>query len=348
MSNFDNPFADPSVQDASKPQLAPAYDDFNPFAQMNQPTPQQATTDGQKPLGGAPAPRPVDTIPPGVPAPPTAYTQWENSAAADDLRRRQEELERKAAELERREQEMQRNLQYQARVNNFPPLPSWCPVQSCFYQDISIDIPMEFQKLVRVAYYFWISYSCLLLLNLVGSLTYFIATIHNTISNQSGVTFGLSILYLVLFVPCSFVCWFRPVYNAFQKDSSFNFFVFFFIFFFQFCVLIIQCLGIDGWGTVGFLSSLKLFSEAKNAGTRAAAGIMITIGVIFALAAAVNIIILLKVHRIYRSTGASFAKAQAEFSQGVLSNRSVQQTVGNVAASAARSTFEQNASGTNR
>jgi len=35
-----------------------------------------------------------------------------------------------------------------------------------------------------------------------------------------------------------------------RSDSSFNFFLFFFIFFFQFCYSILQCLGIDGWGTV--------------------------------------------------------------------------------------------------
>ena len=41
--------------------------------------------------------------------PPT----WDQSAAAEDLRRRQEELDRKAAELQRREEEMQRTLQFQ-------------------------------------------------------------------------------------------------------------------------------------------------------------------------------------------------------------------------------------------
>jgi len=42
------------------------------------------------------------------------------------------------------------------RKNNFPPLPSWCPVQPCFYQDLSVEIPLEFQRIVRMAYYFWI------------------------------------------------------------------------------------------------------------------------------------------------------------------------------------------------
>lgn len=34
--------------------------------------------------------------------------------------------------------------------------------------------------------------------------------------SQSGSTFGLSILYFVLFTPCSFVCWYRPAYKAFR------------------------------------------------------------------------------------------------------------------------------------
>jgi len=45
-----------------------------------------------------------------------------------------------------------------------------------------------------------------------------------------------------------------------------------------------------------------------------------------------------QIHRIYGSTGASFAKAQQELAQGVLSSKTVQQTAGNMAASAARAT----------
>lgn len=41
-------------------------------------------------------------------------------------------------------------------------------------------------------------------------------------------------------------------------------------------------------------------------------------------------------HRIYRSTGASFAKAQQEFSTGVMRNEHVQSAAANAAAGAAK------------
>lgn len=72
------------------------------------------------------------------------------------LQRRQEELERKAIELERREQELRNNTS-QARPNNWPPLPAaCCGLQPCFYHDIQLDIPAEFQKIVTNLYRLWI------------------------------------------------------------------------------------------------------------------------------------------------------------------------------------------------
>jgi len=53
----------------------------------------------------------------------------------------------------------------------------------------------------------------------------------------------------------------------------------------------------------------------------------------------------LQVHRFYRTTGASFTKAQQEFAEGVVTNRTVQQTATGVAASAARGAVDQYGSG---
>jgi len=41
------------------------------------------------------------------------------------------------------------------RRNNFPPLPGWFPIKPCFYQDFDLEIPVEFQHLVRTMYRLW-------------------------------------------------------------------------------------------------------------------------------------------------------------------------------------------------
>jgi len=60
------------------------------------------------------------------------------------------------------------------------------------------------------------AYVGVLLINVFGALTYMIASIHNGIDNQSVTTFGTSIVCAILFTPCSFVCWYRPIYKAFK------------------------------------------------------------------------------------------------------------------------------------
>ncbi|MBN3307824.1 SCAM2 protein, partial [Amia calva] len=165
------------------------------------------------------------------------------AAAQANLLRQQEELERKAAELDRKEQEMQnKNLAAGVKENNWPPLPKICPIKPCFYQDITGEIPIEFQRVCKMIYYLWMFHCVTLFLNLLACLALF------TTNSAKGVDFGLSILWLILFSPCAFLCWYRPVYKAFRSDSSFNFFFFFFVFFFQLVVYIIQAVGIPNWG----------------------------------------------------------------------------------------------------
>lgn len=51
---------------------------------------------------------------------------------------------------------------FAVRENNWPPLPSWCPVRPCFYQDFSTEIPADYQRICKMLYYLWMceSSSC--------------------------------------------------------------------------------------------------------------------------------------------------------------------------------------------
>ncbi|TRY65115.1 hypothetical protein DNTS_009670 [Danionella cerebrum] len=199
--------------------------------------------------------------------------------------------------------------------NNWPPLPSFCPVGPCFYQDINVEISQSFQRTVTTLYYYWI-------------LAMF------CVDPNNGVGFGLAILWFLLFTPCSFVCWYRPVYKAFRSDSSFNFFAFFFVFFAQLVLYIIMTIGIPGWGFSGWIVSLAALAKNKAVGV-----IMMMNAVLFTAQAAMGVVLLKRVHSMYRQTDASFEKAQAEFATGVLSNQAVRQAAANATVSAAQGAF---------
>ena len=245
-------------------------------------------------------------------------------------------MERRAKELERREAEL-RNAPYNARANNWPPLPSFIPIQPCFYQDINVDIPVEFQKMVRYLYYLWVSHVSLLLANMIIGLLYMFC------GGDMGQTFGLALFYFIIFTPASFLCWFRPAYKAFRDDSSFNFMVFFFVFFFQFLMSILYTLGIGSTGSCGLITGITTATNSNSTGFQMFVGIlMIIASVAFGLCALADFYLLVKVHRMYRGTGGSMAKAQAEFTTGVMKNDTVRQAAADAAAAGVRQQFSGN------
>ncbi|KAJ6664140.1 hypothetical protein lerEdw1_008355 [Lerista edwardsae] len=264
------------------------------------------------------------------------------SAAQAGLLQQQEELERKAAELERKERELQNNAaSFNLKQNNWPPLPKNCPIKPCFYQDFSAEIPADYQRTCKMLYYLWMSvHSVTLLLNLLACLAWF------TAKSDRGTDFGLSILWFILFTPCAFLCWYRPIYKAFRQvtflvfagsDSSFSFFVFFFIFFCQIAIYIIQAVGIPGWGDSGWIAALSLTGVNLPV-----AIIMMVVAGFFTICAVLSLFLLKQVHSLYRRTGASFQRAQEEFSQGILTNRNFQNAAAGAASTAAQSAFRGN------
>ncbi|NXK66763.1 SCAM2 protein, partial [Sylvietta virens] len=329
------------LQDPSVTQLTNAsqsgLDEFNPFSESSQLTNAARTTPAQPSGHSQPA-----VLQTSVEPTPQAVA----AAAQAGLLQQQAELERKAAELEKKERELQSHAaSINPRQNNWPPLPKRCPIKPCFYQDFSADIPADYQRICKMLYYLWMLHSITLLLNLLACLAWF------SVDNSRGVDFGLSILWLILFTPCAFLCWYRPIYKAFRqvlsfflcngdvslRGRSFGFFVFFFIFFCQIAIYIIQAVGIPGWGDSGWIAAL---SEVH--GNLAVAVIMMVVAAFFTLCAVLSLFLLKQVHSLYRRTGASFQRAQEEFSQGILTNRSFQNAAAGVASSAAQSAFRGN------
>ncbi|XP_073725121.1 secretory carrier-associated membrane protein 2 [Misgurnus anguillicaudatus] len=311
-----NPFQDPSVTQVTNSGID-QIEHFNPFNDSNTGTTVPASSTPSQPA----------VLQPSVEPSPQATA----AAAQANLLRQQEELERKAAELDRREQELQSRGAATGKENNWPPLPKSFPIKPCFYQDFSEEIPSEHQRLCKMLYYLWMMHCVTLFLNILACLAEF------TTSASAGVDFGLSILWFILFTPCSFLCWYRPVYKAFKSDSSFNFFFFFFIFIVQIAIYIIQSVGIPRWGNSGWISAISVVGVNPAVGA-----IMFVVAAFFSVCAAMSVVLLKMVHSHYRRTGASFQKAQQEFSQGVLTNRTFQTAAATAATTAAQSSFQTN------
>uniref|UniRef100_A0A1B6DXV7 Secretory carrier-associated membrane protein n=1 Tax=Clastoptera arizonana TaxID=38151 RepID=A0A1B6DXV7_9HEMI len=334
----DNPFADPSVTQVTKQSsnVQRGLEDYNPFADQTServPTARGAANPPQYQSSQPAVMQAVQELPPPTYAKSGQQTQQPQLSVAE-FQRKQEELEKKAAELARREEEL-RNAPYNVRRNNWPPLPenNCFGLQPCFYQDINVEIPSEFQAIVRNLYYLWMFHAALMLSNLVGALLLLVF-------KAEFQTFAVGLIYMLIFTPFSFLCWYRPAYKAFRNDSSFNFMVFFFIFFFQFVITIFQSLGLPGSGTCGLIKALDTFDGTTKG---IAIGILLlVVAAGFCAAAFMDLILLSKVHRIYRSTGASFAKAQQEFTSGILSNEHVRSAAGSAVSAAVSAQFQQN------
>ncbi|VDO23016.1 unnamed protein product [Haemonchus placei] len=256
---------------------------------------------------------------------------------SDELFRKQEELERKAQELRMREEELNRRQQQQnitaantaQHPHNWPPLPSFIPIEPCFYQDIEVEIPVQFQKTVTVVYYVFLIYVLALTVNVVASLFYMLF---------AGGPVGqllLAIIQLCLFSPCSFLFWFRPVYKAFRNDSSFNFMVFFFVLFFHSIFTLVQTLGVSSYAC-GWINTIETFGVSIPI-----ALIMLVSALCFTAALAGMVYALIRVHKLYRGSGFSIDKARQEFTNGVMADRNVQAAATAATTAAAGAAFQQ-------
>ncbi|VUZ43168.1 unnamed protein product [Hymenolepis diminuta] len=234
-----------------------------------------------------------------------------------DLQRRQAELDERAAQLDLREKQAQQQEAWRlehgyntVEASNWPPFPRWCCFRPIVRIDFNSDIPSNCRWMAQYGHYFWIAYCFLLLLNVIGTLSYLIASKDLSIT---GPLFGVSIAVFTIMTPASFFCWNRPLYKALKKNSSMQFCIFFPFFGIQILIIGIQLLGIDYLGACGWINSLKEMGESPPV-----ASIMIVIAALFTVSEAAAIYLMFRVHMFYRNSGASLRNAKQELAHEVV------------------------------
>ncbi|KAF2883806.1 hypothetical protein ILUMI_22392 [Ignelater luminosus] len=184
------------------------------------------------------------------------------------------------------------------RSKNFPPLPKGCWFKPCFYQDIEVEIPVELHDITRNLFGFWIYHIVINLLNVCGGI--FMLNL---------MIIALGMLYVFLFTIVSYMCWFRPAYNAFSaKNSSMNLVTFLVVSLLQLLIEVVQTIGPDNFGTVGILTVIDKWEETIPILS------MFNMIISFAFGCCVigNIYFIIQVYLIYRASPTSLNQAQNE------------------------------------
>ncbi|CAF3715254.1 unnamed protein product [Rotaria sordida] len=328
-----NPFADSSIQQATASSFSnqQPVNEYNPFAKT-------ATTAQPAPPPPPPSQQPniAAVLPPTQPAtyqspfyassapPPNTVQRPIETPTRVDLsqyERQQAELEQREKRLTDRERALSDSTKLQKREKNFPPLPKFCPCGPCFYQDINIEIPSQFQIWVRYLYYLWLMYSATLFLNMIAALSYFV------VDKNGAATFGLSLVYLFLFIPSSYICWFRPIYRAFSgfilmiklfTAGGSKIAVGLIVMIVTFSFALVAAAGGLLLIKVNGFARLGLMATNKAVGT-----MMIILGSLWSLISLLSVLLTIRVHRLYRQSGASLEQAQREFQSAFVNNPTV-------------------------
>lgn len=324
MNNFDddsNPFAAASPRPATTSSVSnQPTNDNNPFAATA--TPVQPTSPKIQPTTPAaylPTEQPSTYTDMSTPARGSFQQPATTRIDLGDVERRQTELDERERRLAERERAVGSNTIVDS-PNNFPPFPAFCPCKPCFHQDIRADIPPQFQRWLRMVFYLWLIYIIALFFNGLSSLGYMV------LGNKSGlIQFCLSVAYFLVFIPLSYIFWFRSLYRAFRNDSSVFFMTFFLIDFFFVGTNILFALGVIS-GQCGFFTISSVNTDQKGL------KIMIAIsGGIWTLVASLAVLLTIKIHRLYRQSGASIERAQKEFQTTIVNSPTVRNAARDVA-----------------
>ncbi|KAJ2772517.1 hypothetical protein IWQ57_001733, partial [Coemansia nantahalensis] len=239
-----------------------------------------------------------------------------------ELRRREEALAAREQELRMREANVAAMAAGARPALNFPPL---YPVM---YHAIDVEVPAGDRGTVRTLFYLWLALEAMLVLNCVACLVVMIANAKDV--SNSGASFGSSFVYLLTISLGSFFLWYRPIYNAYMKDSSMFFYMFFIFNGFHVLFDAYMAVGVPGAGSAGIIIMFQCLSSDKKAGA-ALSGICFSLWALHFLA---SLVMYFRVRRHYKLRGHTFAEAKQQAYLGF-----AQSGVGQAAASSAANAY---------
>ncbi|KAJ3006612.1 hypothetical protein HKX48_009554 [Thoreauomyces humboldtii] len=165
---------------------------------------------------------------------------------------REVELQRREADVAIREARLKDR---ERAVGTFDK-PNWPSCYPLVYHDIEKEIPVRGRWLVKRVYLGWMLAVLVYFVNCIAAFCLLV-----TNASSGGVTFGVSLLILLVGTPVSFVFWYRPLYKAVRADSSAGFFFFWFNYGCHLAVAVLLAVGIPGWGGVGIILTLAQFKN---------------------------------------------------------------------------------------
>lgn len=253
-------------------------------------------------------------------------------------RQKQEMMEREE-ELERQRQALA-SAQFSTAAAQPPPsydqptnavtgvkINNWPFFYPFMYHSIKDEIPKPDQLIVRSLYYSWFLNVICYIANMIGCLCILI-------SGYSGKDFGYSIMYVVFCIPLSFFLHYRPAYNAFMKDSSFYYYIFFFNGAAHIIWMAYIIIGIQDSGSAGFINVIFMFNY-NNGSSKGEAIVLLIALLLWFVNLGTFCYLYVRVRNQYRTKGHTFAEARNQAFTSTASNPAVQQAAAGAFTSAA-------------
>jgi hypothetical protein len=130
------------------------------------------------------------------------------------LQEREKRLRLKEDEIERRLHVLNSQSAALEKRPNWPPFPEWCipPFVPWIYHSITNEIPADNRKLVFLMFNLWKFHCLCYFLNFLAALSF----LRCGRCSSKIMHLVLALLYVIAFVPGSFVLWYRSLYRGFQ------------------------------------------------------------------------------------------------------------------------------------